>query len=127
MQAKDVMTPGFVAVNQRAKLREVIARMVTERLSGLLVADNYDRLVGVITELEVIQGLLDGLDPEQASAQDVMSRRIPAVAADASIHDVLRALTTDRVNRVSVVQNGALVGLISRGDVLKASLPQRAA
>ncbi len=123
MQAKDVMTAGVVPVNQRATVRQVTARMVKERLFGFPVADNYERLVGVVTELDVIQALLDGLDPKQAVAQDVMTRQIPTVAADASILEVLRALNTDRITRVPVVHNGVMVGLISREDVLRASLP----
>ncbi len=123
MQAKDVMTTGVVPVNQRATVRQVTARMVKERLFGFPVADNYERLVGVVTELDVIQALLDGLDPKQAVAQDVMTRQIPTVAADASILEVLRALNTDRITRVPVVHNGVMVGLISREDVLRASLP----
>ena len=123
MQAKDVMTAGVVPINQRATVRQVTARMVKERLFGFPVADNYERLVGVVTELDVIQALLDGLDPKQAVAQDVMTRQIPTVAADASILEVLRALNTDRITRVPVVHNGVMVGLISREDVLRASLP----
>ena len=123
VQAKDVMTAGVVPINQRATVRQVTARMVKERLFGFPVADNYERLVGVVTELDVIQALLDGLDPKQAVAQDVMTRQIPTVAADASILEVLRALNTDRITRVPVVHNGVMVGLISREDVLRASLP----
>ena len=127
MQAKDVMTAGVVAINQHATLRQVTARMVSERLFGFPVTDNYERLVGVITELDVIKALLDGLDPKQAVVEEVMTRQIPSVAADAPMLDVLRALNTDRITRVPVIHNGVMVGLISREDMLRASLPSQAA
>lgn len=127
MQAKDVMTPNVISANQQVTLKEVTTHMVAGRLSGFPVTDDDQALVGLVTELDIIKALMDNLDLETTCAQDVMTREIITVAVDDAIEDIMRLLHAERIIRVPVVRDGVMVGLISRGDILRASLTAMAA
>lgn len=122
MQAKDVMTPHVISASQRVTLKEITTHMVAGRLSGFPITDDDQELVGLITELDVIRALMDGLDLEQTLAQDVMTQEVITVDVEDMIEDVMRLLNAERIIRVPVVRDGVMVGLISRGDILRASL-----
>lgn len=122
MQAKDVMTPHVISASQHVTLKEITTHMVAGRLSGFPITDDDQELVGLITELDVIRALMDGRDLEQTLAQEVMTQDVITVDVEDMIEDVMRLLNAERIIRVPVVQDGVMVGLISRGDILRAAL-----
>ena len=122
MQAKDVMTPNVISANQQVTLREVTTHMVAGRLSGFPITDDDEALVGVVTELDVIKALMDDRSLETTLAEDVMTREVITVGVDDTIDEIMRLLHAERIIRVPVVRDGVMVGLISRGDILRASL-----
>jgi CBS domain-containing protein len=139
LKIKDVMTHEVIAMQPGASLREAARVLVTRRVSGLPVVDSVGRVLGVLSEADVLvkdgagrrgrgplAWLVDPLDVadrlrldarfvgEAMTAPPITIESNRSVAAAA-------ALMIDRgVNRLPVVDDGELVGIVTRADLIRA-------
>lgn len=118
--AKEIMQSPVLAATPRASLRDLAARLVTSEFSGMPVADLDGRVVGVITEADIIRALLEGKRLENLTAGEVMTG--PAVTVDAKtpLEEVMKSLVEHRIVRVPVTADGRLIGIIARRDLIRA-------
>ena len=118
--AKEIMQTPVIAATPNASLRDLAGRLVTNEFSGMPVADPDGRVVGVITEADIIRALLEGKRLENLTAGEVMTG--PAVTVDAKtpIEQVMKSLQEHRIVRVPVIAEGKLVGIIARRDLIRA-------
>jgi CBS domain-containing protein len=129
------MTRRVVAVREEASFKEMADMLRRRRVSGFPVLDRHDRIVGVISEAdllvkEAVQAASTSLvaalrhvrEEEKASgitAADLMSRPAITIGPDAPVAEAARIMYDRRVKRLPVVSaSGHLVGIISRADVL---------
>ena len=122
LTAKDIMQRPVVAATPRASLRDVASQLVVNEFSGMPVAAADGRLVGVITEADIVRALLEGKRLENLAASDVMTGPPVTVDVDASLEDVMKSLEDNRIVRVPVTSEGTLVGIIARRDAIRAIL-----
>lgn len=146
-KAKDIMTANVITVNVNDDVDKMARLLLEHRISGLPVVDDNGKLVGVVSETDLVFQekpirapfyvvLFDSPiylenpnrfihDIKRAVAQkvgDLMSTKPYTVGPDASIEDVATIITEKDVNRVPVVDNaGKLIGIITRQDIIKAS------
>jgi CBS domain-containing protein len=131
------MTENVVAVSPDASLREAASVLVEHGISGLPVVDQGGGVVGVLSETDIVMrasggsersGFLTWLfDPEFPSdkvtaetAGQAMSSPAVTIAPNRTIHDAARLMIEERVNRLPVVKDGALVGILTRSDIVRA-------
>jgi len=108
----DIMTPDVLTVSP-SMTTENAARMLFARgVSGMPVVDDNDRLVGVVTEFDIIAK--DG-----RTVGDIMSGEVISVSEDSEVEEVARILTSRRVRRLPVVRDGKVIGIISRADLVR--------
>ncbi len=142
MKARDVMTKSVVSVGPDTPVREVAARMTEQRISGVPVVAADGAILGMVTQGDLLHRKELGTeakhrwwlrvfsDPDRLAAEftkshglkaaDVMARQVVSVTEEAELSDVAAILDRNRINRVPVLRNGALVGLIARSDLVKA-------
>lgn len=120
VSAKEIMQTPVIAATPQASLRDLAARLVTNEFSGMPVADLDGRVIGVITEADIIRALLEGKRLENLTAGEVMTG--PAVTVDAKtpLEEVMKSLQEHRIVRVPVTAEGKLVGIIARRDLIRA-------
>ena len=118
--AKEIMQSPVIAATPRASLRDLAARLVTNEFSGMPVADLDGRVIGVITEADIIRGLLDGKRLENLTADEVMTGPALTVDVKTPIEDVMKCLHDHKIVRVPVTCEGKLVGIIARRDLIRA-------
>ena len=94
--------------------------MVTNEFSGMPVADSDGRVVGVITEADIIRALLEGKRLENLTAGQVMTGPALTVDAKTPLEDVMKCLVENKIVRVPVTSEGKLVGIIARRDLIRA-------
>jgi CBS domain-containing protein len=140
MQAQDVMTTKVVAVAPDTPVTEIAKLLVERQISGVPVVSNERRLLGIVSEGDLIHGLgqegatrswwLDLLASPQTRAKeylkshgrlasDVMTREVVSVTPDTPLSEIARLLEGRRIKRVPVLQDGELVGIVSRADLLR--------
>jgi predicted transcriptional regulator len=110
--AREAMTPDPVTAPPTLPVREAADLLVFHRISGLPVLDGAGQLVGVVTEHDII-----GKTGETVA--DIMTRDVIAVDAETRLEDVAATMTRERINRLPVLQDGRLVGIITRADVVR--------
>jgi CBS domain-containing protein len=115
MNIREVMSPLPVTVRPDWPVRRALELLVEHGISGLPVVDAQDRIVGVVSEKDLLRLFSDGI-PESVAA--VMTRDPIKVAVDAPLVDVVDCLMTYDFRRVLVHEKGRLVGVVSRSDLM---------
>ncbi len=130
-----VMTSPVVTVMPETTFKDAVRVLRRKRVSGLPVVDRYGRLVGIVTEADLLNKV-ERRDPESyvleskrhrtdrahAAAMDVasaMTREVVSVRPDFPIALAAREMHTRGIKRLPVVdESGKVVGIVSRGDLL---------
>ncbi|MGE5292031.1 MAG: CBS domain-containing protein [Micromonosporaceae bacterium] len=135
---KDVMTRNVVAVRETAGYKDIVTVMRRRRVSAFPVLDEADRVVGVVSEADLLlkevgpepfsgpvrSVLASGRRGERAkaaavTAAELMSKPAVTIGMDASVAEAARLMYGRRVKRLPVVdETGRLVGIVSRVDLL---------
>jgi CBS domain-containing protein len=144
MRVRDVMTYGVIGVPESASLAEAVETMVRSRVSALFVFDADHALVGVVSEgdllrrseleterkrprwLELLLGsgrLAEAYAHEHGrKVGEVMTRNVETIAEDAELSQAVDQMIHRRIKRLPVLRGEAVVGVISRSDLLKGLL-----
>ncbi|HEY5637254.1 MAG TPA: CBS domain-containing protein [Burkholderiales bacterium] len=142
MKARDIMTAPVQTVPPDRTVADIASLMIERRISAVPVVDSKGSVLGVISQSDLIRrpelgtdqarsGWLEIFLSDDARAQDfvkthglhardVMSTPAISVSPDASLGDIVRLLERRRIKRVLVIERGALVGIVSRTDLLRA-------
>lgn len=132
MDVVDIMTREVLFVAPDTSVREAALLMLENRISGLPVMED-DALVGVISEADYVaqdssrswraRVLLEGDQGPLGGAEKVgelMSREPITVPVTATVHEAARLMTRAGVKRLPVVDEGRMVGIVTRSDLIRA-------
>lgn len=143
MKARDVMTTQVATVRAETPVQEAAALMLEKEISGLPVVDARGLLCGMVSEGDLMRRVEAGTDQHRrpwwlrmlsnedddareyvrshgATVGDVMSHPVHAVGPDMELGEVAFLLEKKRIKRVPVADNGKVLGLVSRADLLRA-------
>ena len=142
MFVRDVMVSNVRTAKKEDSVRAVAATICTNKISGLPVIDENSRLLGIISEKDILNALLPSYsdfleDPVRArdflsmensyreilarSVGSLMTKRVFAVAPDELVMQAASKMALHRFRRIPVVEEGdILVGIVSLGDIHKA-------
>ncbi len=141
MIAADVMTRNVISVSPDATLGEAVQLMLDNRISGLFVIDSAGMLQGIVTEADLLhrselgterhsswwlrlfspgREAADFTESHSRNVADLMQVDVVTVAEDAELADIVRTLERNNIKRVAVVKDGAVTGVISRANLLRA-------
>lgn len=142
MQAKDIMTVNVITVTPQTRVEEVAKLLLEKRISAVPVVDAERRIVGIVSEGDLLHRVAGGAGPRQSwwlwlfekegekaaellqsrvqTAADVMTKGAIAVAPDRPVSEIAALLERRRIKRVPVVSDGKLVGIVSRANLLHA-------
>ena len=126
MQIREVMTEQVRTVRPDTALPEVARIMRDEDIGAVPVADN-DRLVGMVTDRDIVVRAVAEGEVERQTAGEVMSPKIACCREDDSVDDVLRNMGEQQVRRLPVVDGEMhVVGIVSLGDLSRTARPSEA-
>ncbi|HEY4040652.1 MAG TPA: CBS domain-containing protein [Rhodopila sp.] len=142
MIVADVMTRNCVTIAPHATVEEAAKLMLSKHISGLFVVEKDDKLVGVVTEGDLLRRDELGTQrnrpwwlrllasPARQAAdftrahgrhvRDVMTEEVLSIAQDATLEDVVDTMERHRIKRLPVIADGRVVGVVSRADLLRA-------
>lgn len=141
MKARDVMTPNVVSVPADMAVREVAKLILDRRISAVPVVDAGERVVGIISEGDLIRRpeldtdkprsrwlaffmpdedrARDFVKTHGLHARDVMTRPVATVSPEASLTEIVNLMAARRIKRVIVLEQGKLAGMVTRSDLLR--------
>lgn len=142
MTAREIMTTRVLAVDEDDYARHAVEIMAEHKISGMPVVNSSGVLVGIVTERDLLlidetkppvtKTALYGLwiQPSQMAEEDairrglrvrdVMTKRVVTFGPDDKVREIARVMRERDINRVPIVEDGKVVGIISRGDIIRA-------
>ncbi len=146
--AKDIMTKRVISIGRDASIGELSELLVENKISGVPVIDENSKLVGIVTEADIIVKdadlhfpryfkLLDGIIYLESfrkfkrnlkkyigiKVEDIMTDKVKVVKEDTSVSEIANIMMSSNINRVPVTdEKGGLVGIITRRDIVKSMI-----
>ncbi len=145
VQAKDIMTKEVLTVKEDMTVKEVAKFLVEHRISGAPVADESNKLKGIVTEADLIirnkkvhiptvVQLLEGViyleSPKKFEEEmgkvlgqkvsEVMTKEVITIKPDTYIEDIATLMSTERKYLLPVMEKDKLVGIVGKADVVRA-------
>jgi len=118
MVAKDIMNKIVTAAKKNTIGRDLAVKLLSGMYSGLPVVDNNGKVIGVVSEFDLLKAIKEGKKLEQVTAEDIMSKNPICVSENTPVEEVIDLMMKHNIIRVPVVRNDNLVGVISRCDIL---------
>jgi CBS domain-containing protein len=120
---REAMTPSPTTITSGATAVDAARLLSTEDVGSLPVVEE-DRLVGVITDRDlVVRVLAKDLDPHEVHVADVCSHDPVVVSPDEQLDAALVRMASEQVRRLPVVDDGRLVGILAQADVARTAQP----
>ncbi len=115
-----------LSVNPTATIAEVVQVLSQKRIGAVVVIDAADQLLGIVSERDVMHSLAaNGARTLEMSAGQLMTRVLHTVTPQTTEVEAMTMMTASRVRHLPVIEHGALIGMISIGDVVKARIMQQ--
>lgn len=113
------------SINADAAVFEAL-RMMAEKSIGALVVMNEGKLVGIVSERDYARKvILAGRSSHDTPVSEIMSSTVWHALPDQPITDAMSVMTEKRVRHLPVLEDGAVVGMISIGDLVKAIMAEQ--
>jgi len=141
MRATDVMSSPVVAASAQITVQHVARMMINHRISGIPIVDGDQKLIGIITEGDLLRRVETGTERQRSrwsewfrpnsrlaadyvksharQVADIMTRDVVTVDKFATLDEIAELMEKHGIKRVPVVHDGKLVGIVSRADLLK--------
>jgi len=116
--ANDVMTRNITTISDDTEIRDAIRLLVEKNVTGLPVVDTEMRLIGIVTEKDLLN-VLYKKNVRNKTVEGLMTRDIVSFDINDSLLDVYRCLMNNSFRRVPILSGDKLVGIISRRDIIK--------
>ncbi len=144
MNAADVMTRSVITARPETPLVEAIKRMLDHGISGLVVVDEKERVIGILSEGDLLRRAETATERRRPrwlefllgagrladefvrahgrTVEEVMTPGVITVAEDTPLENVVNLFEERHIKRVPVLRGDKLVGILSRADLLRALL-----
>lgn len=143
MKVREVMSTRVHTATPDTPYKELLQRMLTDKISGLPIVDDVGLVVGIVTEADLIRKVAfgGGRDPhvilsllsraltgqdsvwtvrvEGLKASEIMSQSVVSVGPDDEVDHAARVMLAHHVKRLPVLEEGRLVGLVARRDLMR--------
>jgi CBS domain-containing protein len=114
---RDVMKCGLLTVQRETPIYEAMDIIATRNITGLPVVDDCMNLVGVVSERDMLKLLYDPT-VKAGKTEEFMTEEVVSFNHDDELSDVCDCLINNRFRRVPILNQGKVVGIISRADVI---------
>jgi predicted transcriptional regulator len=125
---RDYMLHKVLYFNVRDDVADIAATLLERNMRGAPVLDETGKVVGFVSEQDCIKEMLNTAwhCDQTATAADVMHREVLSVNPEMDISDLAQQLCQPKPKIYPVIEDGRMIGLITRSEVLKALVEQSA-
>lgn len=112
------MTSDIKTVKRQTPISQAIEMLLTNDITGLPVVEDDNKLVGIISEKDIME-IVFSLINIQTKVEDFMTKKVVSFDQDADFTKICECLINNNFRRVPILEDGKLVGIISRSDIIK--------
>jgi CBS domain-containing protein len=110
------------SISPAASVVDAVATLRERNIGALVVCTDDGELAGILSERDVVRALADGAGVLDRTVGDLMTTDVATCERRAAIEELMGLMTDRRIRHVPVIDDGALVGIVSIGDVVKARM-----
>jgi CBS domain-containing protein len=123
---RDIMRYGFLfTVDHRSTVAEAV-RVMTKNNVGIVCILDGDQLVGVCSERDVVQRVLDrGFDPVRIPVSEVMTTDLVVAEVDEDYQSAIHKMDQANIRHLPVVSDGQLISMLSIRDLLRVNMEDK--
>ena len=118
-KASEIMTRPVVSARENAFARDVALQLMTGHFSGMPVTNDDGKVVGIVTEFDILKAVQDGKELGRTTAKDIMTQDVATAREDATVEEFLLLMEEFHILRLPIVKDDKLVGIVSRSDILR--------
>jgi chloride channel protein, CIC family len=118
MKVVELMNKNVVTCHPSEMLTAIINKFELFGITGMPVVEK-GKIVGIVSQSDILQKLKDGSVADMA-VKDVMVEEVITAAPTESVVAVARLMIEKKINRVPIVESDRVVGIVTRGDIIKA-------
>ena len=123
MNALDFMSINVVAAKENLVASEISARLLVGEFNGVPVIDDNQKVIGIVTTIDILKALREGKSLSNITARDIMTPNPSVAKKDSSIEEIMDIMIGKEIELVPVVQeDGKLIGVVARLDILRQKL-----
>jgi CBS domain-containing protein len=119
--ARDIMKAPVISVKEDMLVADVIKLLTRSHISGVPVVDDDGKLIAMVTNRLIMHFAVSG-NTVRTRVADVMSKQLeiygPTYSLDTPIGELVEHFASSRINRVLIVEDDRVVGIISRSDII---------
>jgi CBS domain-containing protein len=120
LKARHVMNRRVTAATPRTIGRDLALQLLSGMHSGLPVVDGRGKVIGVVTEFNLLRAVHEGKDLQTVKAEEIMSRTVVCARENDALDDIIAKMMEHHIIRLPVVgADGKLIGVIARPDLLR--------
>jgi len=144
LKAKDIMTRDVITIRPEATVEELARLLIKHKISGVPVIDDSNRLVGIVTENDLISQnkrlhiptiirlfdayilLGSGRMEEEikrmaaTTVSDICTKEVVTITEDATIEEIATIMSEKNIHLIPVLKDGFVVGIVGKADVVGA-------
>ncbi|HIC39616.1 MAG TPA: CBS domain-containing protein [Candidatus Marinimicrobia bacterium] len=122
LNAADIMTKKLITFTPDTQVLKAIDKLISYRISGAPVLDDNGNMIGMLSEIDCMQTFVQSAYHNEIGGlvKDFMSLEVKTITSFIGIVDLAEFFLETHFRRLPVVDNGKLVGQVSRRDVLRA-------
>ena len=120
------MSVDVVGAKENATVIEIATRLVLGAFNGVPIINDSGSVTGIITAIDILRAIRDGKSLDSILVRDLMTPNPSVVKQDTAIEEVIDVMDKKGIEMVPVVEDdGRLIGVISRSDILKEKINER--
>jgi CBS-domain-containing membrane protein len=142
MHVRDVMVAPVITVTPSTTVKEVAELFLEKRISAAPVLDSQQKLIGIVSEGDLLHRVEAGTERHHSwwlkgfigddtlaaeyvkshglKVSDVMTRKVITASPQTPLHEVATLMEKNAIKRVPILENGQLVGIVSRANLIQA-------
>ena len=116
-KAKEIMKTGVITVKKETGIYETIRILMENNITGLPVVNDDMTLAGIISEKDVLR-LLYNIEDKPGNVESFMTKDVVSFDQEDSTIDITESLIKNDFRRVPILEEGKLIGILSRKDII---------
>jgi CBS domain-containing protein len=120
LKARDIMTRPVLSARKNASARDIALQLLSGLFSGMPVTDEDGRVIGMVTEYDLLGNICEGKELSKLTAEDIMSENPVTADINTPIRDIQNIMLDKNIIRLPITEEGRLVGIVARCDILRA-------
>jgi CBS domain-containing protein len=122
-QVRDLMVSDVVTIEPGTGVVDAAKRMIQEEKGPLPIVEG-DRPVAIVTDRDIIAHVVaEGRDPNSVTVEDVATRDLVTIGLDQDVDEARQLMAQHELDRILVVEDDRLVGIISEADIRSDEAP----